>query len=155
MAYEEWVDVHSTKILQKAAVVDAAGNILMLQRSENTEASRPGKWDLPGGNFDQQDLSAHHPLIKAMTREVQEETGLQVDTIHAIITDSWTMDRSGHNVLGVAVGYQAHITETTPDIVLSDEHSDYAWLPQKQAAELDFGDDGGFHASIIQAIAYS
>lgn len=45
----EYIDWLNTKVLQKARVIDEAGNMLALRRIETGPAGRLGKWDLPGG----------------------------------------------------------------------------------------------------------
>jgi len=42
--------------LQKAAVVDGAGNLLAIKRVDSGLASRPGKWDMPGGSIGPSDI---------------------------------------------------------------------------------------------------
>jgi 8-oxo-dGTP pyrophosphatase MutT (NUDIX family) len=148
----EWVDWNSTKVLQKAAIVDEAGNLLAIKRVETGPASRLGKWDLPGGSIEQSDIEmGGKPHEIAIRREVIEETGLAALAIEATFVDSWTFERSPGLILGIAIGYKVTVGDVKPSVQLSDEHTQYIWGTRKEVLALDFGDDGGLHSSIIRA----
>jgi 8-oxo-dGTP diphosphatase len=151
----EWVDWLSTKVLQKAAVMDEAGNVLALRRSETRPMSRPGKWDLPGGSIGQGDLQQAAAGIKpheaAIRREIAEETGLVVVAVTAIFVDSWTFERSPGTILGIAIGYRATVVGVRPPVRLSDEHVERTWGSPQEILALEFGDDGWLHSSIVRA----
>ena len=52
----EWVDWVEAKILQKTAIVDEAGNYLILTRAVDKPGARPGKDDLSGGSVSKKDF---------------------------------------------------------------------------------------------------
>jgi 8-oxo-dGTP pyrophosphatase MutT (NUDIX family) len=56
-----------------AAIHDAAGRVLLMQRADN------GEWDFPGGA-----MELGETLSEALTREVAEETGLLVKPIRLV-----------------------------------------------------------------------
>ncbi|GEM_PF-1028916 len=156
-AKTEWVDWLNTKVLQKAAVVDEAGNVLALHRSETYRGSRPGKWDLPGGVVGREDIEssdAAKPHEASIRREVAEETGLAVIAIAATFVDSWTFERSPGTILGIAIGYKATVSGVKPLVRLSDEHVEYRWGAPAEILALEFGEDGGLHPSVIRALGY-
>jgi 8-oxo-dGTP pyrophosphatase MutT (NUDIX family) len=73
-----------TKVIIKG-FIESENKYLVLKR--NSEAKiRPGKWDFVGGNVDQDDLLVEHSgkgdsqdiLIKALVREIKEETSLEL-----------------------------------------------------------------------------
>ncbi len=139
-------------MLQKAAVVDEAGNLLAIKRSETGPAGRLGKWDLPGGSIEESGIEAGgKPHEIAIRREVIEETGLAALVIEASFVDSWTFERSPGLILGIAIGYKVTVGNVKPSVQLSDEHTQYIWDTRKEVLALDFGDDGGLHPSVIRA----
>jgi len=76
---------------------------------------KTGKWLLPGGKI-QKDES----WIKALRREIKEETGITEFEIKKILDiDSWTEDETGYYV----VTFVAKIPKLGK-ITLSDEHID-------------------------------
>ena len=62
-----------TRIVQKAVVLNDAGEVLMLRRSK-TDTRRPMQWDLPGGLREE-----NEELLAGVEREITEETGLSVN----------------------------------------------------------------------------
>ncbi len=147
----EYIDWLNTKVLQKARVVDAVGNVLALRRTETGPASRLGKWDLPGGSLGPEDLKQSKPHTVAIGREVFEETGLQPKNIRAIFVDSWTFQRSPGTILGLAIGYEVMVEGIKPSVQLSDEHTAELWGAREEVLAFDFGDDGGLHPAILRA----
>lgn len=143
-----------TKILQKAVVVDSQMNLLGLKRTKNYPGGvRPGKWDLPGGSLDTQDLNAEHPHIHAILRELHEETGItDSSSVEVVFIDTISRKIDDQMVVTVAIGYQIMIDKLSPEIVLSSEHSEYRWFSKTDLLNQDFGDDGGFHKEIIASV---
>jgi 8-oxo-dGTP pyrophosphatase MutT (NUDIX family) len=150
----EYIDWLNTKVLQKARVVDAAGNILALKRTETGPAVRPGKWDLPGGSIGPEDLQdlpdGTKPHLAAIGREVLEETGLVAVTVRPVFFDSWTFQRSVGTVLGLAIGYEVTVEGVKPPVQRSDEHTAELWGTRDELLALDFGDDGGLHPAVLR-----
>jgi 8-oxo-dGTP pyrophosphatase MutT (NUDIX family) len=154
MDKEEWKDWLNVKLLQKVAIVDEEGNILVLTRNPNSPGSRPGKPDLPGGSFSPEDLtSENNPHLEAVKREIKEETGLEVQNIEVIHASSGIKQtQTAGPVLIMAIGYKASAKGVKPEVTLGHEHTEYQWLPKNEAVVLDFGNDGGLHKAIIEAI---
>ncbi len=61
-----------TILTVKAVIVNSQNEILLLKRSN--KILNPGKWDLPGGTLEKAET-----LEEALTREIQEETGLKIE----------------------------------------------------------------------------
>lgn len=150
----EWVDWQNTKVLQKLAILDVNKNVLMLRRSETGYGSRKGKWDLIGGSVEPEDLEDTHPHTTSLIREAREETQLDLTgkELDIVFTDSIVMEKSVGKVLMMALGYSVEISESQPKVILNNEHAEYAWMPIEDALKLDFGDDGGFHKTILERI---
>ncbi len=158
---KEWVDWLPTKTLQKAVVIDEAGNILVLKRADRDWDKRKGKWDLPGGSVNPEDVIEGNkkgglkPTEIAIRREIEEETGLKIIKLSKIFENEWVFQRSIGNILGYAFGYIAHVNGITPIVTLNrkeNEHTESEWLIKEEVLALDFGEDGGLHCSIVQKV---
>ena len=150
---KEYVDWLRAKVLQKAVVVDDGGNMLVLKRTSHGPASRPDKWDLPGGSVSLEDLVGGVGVIKrAIAREVLEEAGLEVKNVTSVHTTSWTFEKSVGVVLGLAIGYHCTVSGARPEVVLGDEHCEFKWVSKEELLELDFGEDGGLHKDIVSKV---
>jgi 8-oxo-dGTP pyrophosphatase MutT (NUDIX family) len=153
MEREEWVDWINTKTLQKAVVIDEHGNSLALWRTDNGPGARKGMPDLPGGNIGQTDLNTTEtsPHELAIKREIKEETGLEVSNLEVIYIDSGNKQtQSAGEVLVLALGYRCCVSGIEPEVTLSDEHKESKWITKEEFLQLDFGNDGGFHAEVIK-----
>lgn len=115
------------KHVAKLAVLDAAGNVLLMRRSK-TDTHRPNEWDFPGGGLDQGESP-----VQAAVRELQEEAGIVVTEDAVSICYAATefypdSDTSTTRYLGVV-----RLAEVCPDIVLSFEHDKAVWVTMEQA----------------------
>lgn len=150
----EWIDWMNAKILQKAIVVDERGNILTIKRAENRPGARLGKWDLPGGSMSPEDFSQNQPNPNelAITREIREETKLEILSVKVIHVESGVKNtKSSGNVLVLALGYRCLVNGIKPTVALSEEHTEFKWVSKEELENTDFGDDGGFHKRIVDA----
>lgn len=114
-----------TAIVQKVVIKNADGMVLLLQRSK-TDVKRPGTWDLPGGHADEGEA-----LALAITREIKEETGLEVANpllVYATTTYHEWQDNK-ENV--IRLFYVANTQNSS--VVLSHEHMDYKWSSISEA----------------------
>lgn len=156
-----WVDwIEKVKILQKAVVRREDGLLLAVKRSEN-QHSRPGKWDLVGGSLDEEDIhdgkigsgrgDDRDILVKAIKREIDEETGLQVETGSVQTIHAASGFNEQKNLLILAIGYICK-TESEQAVKLSGEHSEYKWVSVQDFEKLDIGDDGGLVLSILEKV---
>jgi bis(5'-nucleosidyl)-tetraphosphatase len=89
-----------------------------------------GHWDLPKGKIEPEETKQ-----EAALRELMEETGLTAhlddnfeETVHYIFTD---YDKQ----LTQKTVYFFTGQTTNTHVVLSHEHTDFAWLPYKEALE--------------------
>ncbi len=105
----------------KAIIINEQNDILLLQR--NPALRGIDNWDLPGGLVEE---SEHEQ--EALLREVQEECGVTITLTHKGKTWSFKRDKDAATV--TVQNYYAHITHG--DIQLSEEHIQYAWVPQNK-----------------------
>jgi 8-oxo-dGTP pyrophosphatase MutT (NUDIX family) len=97
------------------AFVVRDGEILVLQQASGGNANW---WGQPGGDVE----DGERPAITVI-RETFEETGLRIEAPELLRTWSYR-DRRGDRVQCFM-----HVAEAPAgDVVLSDEHTDYAWL---------------------------
>lgn len=150
-----------TKFLHKVAIVQN-GKVLLLQRSTDAK-SRPGCWDLPGGNSEwptevQEPTANLHQLD--ISREIMEETGLQVPSDYFQLA-SLVLFRSffepREQIYTIICGWQVHTESVSSlavmrpdDVVCSHEHQGYAWSDVSGLKNYDFG---GTRGEFIVAIA--
>lgn len=82
-------------IWKKFRVIQAAGGIVLNEKSEILFMLRRGKWDLPKGKLDKEES-----LEQCAIRETTEETGLQnVKIKKHILTTFHTYDENGKHLL--------------------------------------------------------
>ncbi|WP_295194431.1 NUDIX hydrolase [Veillonella sp.] len=91
------------------------GDVLLLQKKDR-EGLRP--WEFPGGG-----LEFGEDLHDAALREVKEETGLAVELLD--VAGLWSYRRSKLQFL-TGVIFIAKATDR--NVVLSNEHTDFAWV---------------------------
>jgi mutator protein MutT len=110
----------------KAVVLDEASRCLVIRRSAASKQNA-GLWDLPGGKCDPGEA-----MESALTREVAEETSLQVQLTHVVgSAQSELPDR--------VVAYLMVEAQTCGgEPRLSSEHDDFQWQPRHRLAELSF-----------------
>lgn len=156
-----WVDwIEKVKILQKVAIQNEEGLFLAVKRSDS-EHTRAGKWDLVGGSLDVEDIENgkigsgmgddQDILIKALKREITEETQLttKMGSTRVVHTASGYNDQK--NIFILAIGYIAKV-DSDQIVKVSKEHSEYKWVTLEEFKKLDIGDDGGLTLSILEKI---
>ena len=153
--------ISNTKILLKCLIKDQKGLFLTLRRSSDS-FSRPDKWDLPGGNLDKSDLEqnflhsgkgdSQDILNLAITREIQEETGLKIDPSELAVLNVASGYIPEKDLFVIAVVY-VYTTTVSLDITLSPEHTEFDWVTTKEFLdEFDVGDDGGLLKASVKKL---
>lgn len=119
------------KFLQKAVIYHPTENkFLALKRPANA-FSRPNCWDLPGGNvlFGQLHLDS-------LQEEIREETSLKVTDVKPIqVVTSHDKEKEVYNLF---IGYKS--IATSPDVKISDEHSEFKWVTKDEFLKLESAD---------------
>lgn len=116
------------QIIQKA-VIKKSNQYLILKRSPDAHVY-PDHWDLPGGK-----LEENEEPKSGIKREVFEETGLRSDAVSVlkrIPLDPFETGNATHrfDIFEVSV-------DTTKDIQLSDEHTDWQWANSEEILKLE------------------
>lgn len=146
----------NVKLLHKVVLL-SDGHVLLLKRS-NQAQSRPGKWDLPGGNSEwptdkvnfvrslhQQDVS----------REIKEETAISVESDSFDQTNLIYFDTTYEpqkEMFTVLCGWR-HNLPTQQKVTISDEHQDHEWVPVEKIEDYDFGFAQFIPQMIVNAIS--
>ncbi len=126
--YSGHIDVYTPKVGATAVIFDAAGRILLIQRSDN------GKWALPGGWSDVGETAA-----ETAVREAFEETGLQVRPLRLIgVYDSRKSKQgSAHHIYLVV--FQCEVIGG--ELTISNETLDYGYFAEDELPELHPGSE--------------
>jgi ADP-ribose pyrophosphatase YjhB (NUDIX family) len=111
--------------LAVSAAIFRHGKVLLVRRARS-----PGKgfYSLPGGR-----VEFGESLHQALTREVDEETGLEIDIVGLA---GWreVLPSAGGGGHYVIMSFAARWRANEP--VLNDEHDDFKWLPTDALGEL-------------------
>lgn len=141
----------NVKVLQKVVLVHD-GKCLILKRSDNAQ-SRPGNWDLPGGNVEwpreKKDKQDFH--VDELLREVVEETGIIINDFDLESCYVGTYYKAEQDVVTIILGWRVQLSQV-PEVKISDEHTEYAWMALHEGPQYDFGfagEKGQFIRSMI------
>lgn len=117
------------------AIIEAEGGILILKPS-GIDVNK--KWHVPGGIRDDID----EPLLSTAVREVLEETGtiLESNSQKVLKIGEWPATDRGEKVKILGVFFHFTLTKR-PEIQLSAEHDDFAWVNDQNIHEYDAHQD--------------
>ena len=105
------------------ALIESEGRVLLVRRAGWDTLA--GRWELPGGKVDRRE-----PLLQALAREVEEETGLMLASARLASTRDMISPR------GRTVREYVYAATTIGAVTLSDEHDDHVWVSTPGALEL-------------------
>lgn len=116
-----------TRVVAKVVVVNQAGKILLLRRSQ-TDSRRPLQWDIPGGHTDGQEFAE-----EAAVRETREETGIDINPRRLRLLSTRTQMVTPE----LNVNWLFFVASTdTNRVTLSSEHVDYRWASINEVLEI-------------------
>jgi len=104
-------------------VVIRAGKALILQRSPD-EKIYPGLWELPSGKREIQEQT-----LKALKREILEETGLQVKSQKLLSVFDYKIKKPNEIRDSVQVNFLVRVKPGS--VQVSHEHTNFAWVDLK------------------------
>lgn len=108
------------------AVIIKDGNILLLK-----DSSRPDFWDVPGGRIDEDET-----IQQALLRELREELPSHSNPRIGKLLNAYRIPGSIKDNLGLVLLFYKVDVDFEGEITLSDEHTEYAWLPFDKALKL-------------------
>lgn len=119
---------YSTPVSATLAFIRNNNEYLVLKRSHEPQKDW---WDLPGGF-----VESNETALETLIREIEEETGL-TDVVAAEYLGTFPSNYGGiENTLATGYVFDA----PTRDVRLSEENSEYKWLPIEEIPELAFQD---------------
>ncbi len=118
------------RVAAKAVIVSENG-ILALHPSA-IDLNR--KWQVPGGIRD----DINESITDTAIREVKEETGIDITSYDTVVVKvgEWKAVDKDEKVKILAVFYLFELP-SRPEITLSHEHDDYAWLDKDNYVQYD------------------
>src|SRR5476651_46059 len=109
------------RIATKALIINDKGQMLFLREASTyEEGTNIGRYHLPGGR-----LNPGEAFLDGLKREVDEETGLQVEIGKPIYVGEWRPVIKGVQNQIVAIFFMCK--PLTENVRLSQEHDDYKW----------------------------
>jgi mutator protein MutT len=116
----------------RALLLDEDGKSLLLRRSDSSRYFA-GMWEWPGGKCDPGET-----IDKALMREVEEETGLQIKVTDFIGADDFVMSE----IHVVSLYMKAKIVGGV--VTLSGEHDDFTWVFPEDYSGVGLADNTRF-----------
>jgi 8-oxo-dGTP pyrophosphatase MutT (NUDIX family) len=108
-----------------AIIVDKDNKFLLLKRSDDPTIWQPSKWALVGGAIEKGETPE-----KAVSREIQEETGLEINKF----TKTFSIQRHADSIEHIfACRYEGDPT----DVTLNPENTKYGWYDVEEINYLD------------------
>lgn len=114
-------------IAAKALLINEQDEVLCLKRRSNDPHS-PGTWDFPGGR-----LNEGEDPFEGLKRECREEVGIDVTVENPLNIHHFTRE-DGQRITMIC--FLCRRSDTAQSITLSEEHTEYTWLPPREAKEI-------------------
>ena len=115
------------RVAAKALIVNDEGKVLVLREAKTYEEII-GRYGTPGGR-----INPGEPFFDALKREVDEESGLEVEVGKPVHVDEWFPVIKG--VPNHIVGMFLLCRPVTNEVRLSLEHDDYKWISPEEAGD--------------------
>lgn len=104
------------------AFIEFNGKILILRESSKyLDGTQLNKYGVPGGR-----VNPGENFIESLKREILEETGLQISVGDPFFADEWRPIVDGLSWQIVGVFFKC--TTDSDEVVLSEDHDDFAWI---------------------------
>lgn len=124
---------------QKAFIINDEDKILIVKRDK--EIIFVNKWDVPGGKLDNDES-----LFVAISREIEEEVGLQLETVVCTLSSSKFKGKLGDDLI---IYRNIYLCKARGEVKLSAEHSEYKWVDPTDLKNYEFPNDKDLQEIII------
>ena len=125
------------ELVSKVIIFDGREVLLLKRDADSVTERSPWTWDLPGGHLD-----AGESAEEAATREVKEETELNVSSMSPVGQDS--------NIGKLTYFYTAE--EWDGEIKLSKEHKEYKWVSSTELDSYEESIGSMYYKMILKAL---
>ena len=112
------------------AIIKHKNKFLILKRSPSMDI-HPNKWSFPGGK-----LEKSEGIYECLSREIKEETGLEIQQELQYISD-YTYERPNKDW---TLGFCFVINSTSNQVKLSSEFTDSKWVTKSELKNYDLID---------------
>lgn len=113
-----------------SALIERDGAVLLLRRGVHRDQG-PGEWEPVSGR-----LEAGETPENALSREVREETGLQVEIGRPFDTYHIYRGAAQEELIGITY----HCRYVSGDVELSPEHDAWRWVPFSELPQCEVAD---------------
>lgn len=134
---------HKLLAVMQHVVIACRGEVLLLRYSDYQGKGVESLWGLPGGHY----ISGQP--AEDLFREVEEETGLQLEDKPQLLRTYVVMFPDGVERFGVFYLYSLDCSEK-PAIVLSNEHTEYRWVAPGCTGGINF--IGPYHEKVVEDV---
>lgn len=110
----------------KILLKNEEGKYLVVCRSAIKYPEAGRQWEIVGGR-----IASGTPLLQNLHREVKEETGLEIIDKPKLLTAQDILKNNRHVVRLTYIG------QADGEVKLSDEHTEYKWLPLDEIKKLE------------------
>ncbi len=122
------------RVAMKAAIINDGKILILREASTYKEGTNKGRYHMPGGRIE----PGEH-FEEALSREVREETGLEVKIVMPIYIGEWrpVIHDVPHQIIATFL-----VCKPTGEmkVVLSDEHDDFQWINPQNRLDFDIMD---------------
>jgi len=109
-------------VATKAFIVRDGKVLILSEAGDKDTGTNPGKFDFPGGKMER----GEEPE-KALAREVEEETGLEIEIIKPFHIVEWQPVVKGEQWQIVGIYFKCKL-KNNDDVRLSHEHDSFKWI---------------------------
>ena len=125
------------ELVSKVIIFDGREVLLLKRDADSVTERSPWTWDLPGGHLD-----TGEGAEEAATREVEEETELNVSSMSPVGQDS--------NIGKLTYFYTAE--DWDGEIKLSKEHEEYKWVSSTELDSYEESIGSMYYKMILKAL---
>ena len=125
------------ELVSKVIIFDGREVLLLKRDTDSVTKRSPWTWDLPGGHIDDWESAE-----EAATREVEEETELNVSSMSPVGQDS--------NIGKLTYFYTAE--DWDGEIKLSKEHEEYKWVSSTELDSYEESIGSMYYKMILKAL---